>query len=78
MVDSTVNLIYIDIGFCAIKQQCHTVHSNDGSIIAYNFLAAIGAAGGFTPQQRVHVVLTEKRLAERTCCQEACKSVEVS
>lgn len=62
-VDSTVNLIrycrrkdiYVDIGLCVMKQQCHTVRFNEDAIIAQNFLAAVGAAGGFVPQQREHV-----------------------
>lgn len=80
MVDSIVKLMYVDIGFCAMKQQRRAAHPNDDFIIAHNFLAAVGAAGGSAPQQRGHayVALTEKRLAERTCCQEECKSVEVS
>lgn len=84
IVDSTINLIrfchqkgiYLDIGLCAMKQKCYSVRAHEDAILAQNILAAIGGVGGFVPQ-RGQVVLAEKRPADRGCCQEECKSVEV-
>lgn len=85
IVDPTLNLIrfcrqkkiYLDIGLCAMKQQCFTVRAHDNASVAQNLLAAVGGIAGFAPLQRGQVVLAEKRPAKRECCQEECKLVEV-
>lgn len=84
-VDPTINLIrycrqkkiYLDIGLCAMKQQCFTVRAHLNANIAQNLLAAVGGVAGFAPQQRGQVVLAEKRPAKRECCKEECELAEV-